>query len=157
MLKIATLHPKASPWGQVLEVWIKAVKEKSNGLLELQLSYNGSKGDEVAMVDLMKSGQLDAAVVSNVGLARLHKPALALQMPDLFTTWAKLDAARAALAGELEAGLRSAGAAPVGWCDVGMVSIFSRGFPVWAPASLEGRKPWLLRDDPIVARIESMA
>ncbi|MCY1065267.1 TRAP transporter substrate-binding protein DctP [Nannocystis sp. RBIL2] len=42
------------------------------------------------------------------------------------------------------------GAAAVGWCDVGMVSIFSRGFPVRPATSLKGRKPWLLRDDPIV-------
>ncbi|PCC68587.1 TRAP-type C4-dicarboxylate transport system, substrate-binding protein [Nannocystis exedens] len=126
------------------------MKEKSGGLLELQCFYGGSKGDEVATVDLMKSGQLDGVAVSSVGLARLHKPALALQMPGLFTTWAKLDAARDALAGELETGLRNAGAGLVGWYDVGMVSVLSRGFPVRAPANLKGKKPWLWRDDPVV-------
>ena len=45
VLKIATLAPKASPWGQVLSVWEKAVKEKSGGRLEIQIFYNGLQGD----------------------------------------------------------------------------------------------------------------
>ncbi|XXX72478.1 TRAP transporter substrate-binding protein DctP [Sorangium sp. So ce134] len=149
-LRFGTLYPKASPWGQATEVWTKAVDANSNGALALNFFYGGSKGDEAAMVDQMKSGLLDGVVVSSVGLARLYKPTLALQMPGLFTTWAKLDAARNAMAPELEAGLRNAGATVLGWYDVGLVSAFSRGFPLRIPANFKGRKPWQWRDDPIV-------
>src|ERR1044072_165182 len=91
-LKIGTLAPKSSPWGQVFSVWEKAVKEKSGGRLELQFFYNGQQGDEAAMVAKMKSGQLSGAAVTAVGLSKIYKPILALQMPGLFSSWAKLDA-----------------------------------------------------------------
>ncbi len=150
VLKIATLYPKTSPWGEVLSTWERAVKEKSGGRIELQTFYNGYYGDEAAMAGLIREGSLGGAVMSSVGLAKFHQPILALQMPGLFTTWAKLDAARDAMRPEFEAGLRDAGTTVIGWYDVGMVSAFSRGFPVRAPADFKGRKPWQWRDDAIV-------
>lgn len=102
------------------------------------------------MAGRVQDGSLDGAAISSVGLARFHLPTLALQMPGLFTTWAKLDAARNALRPEFEAGLRDAGTTVVGWYDVGMVHTFSRGFPVRAPADFKGRKPWQWRDDPVL-------
>ena len=102
VIKIGTLAPAASPWGQVFKVWAKAVSEKSSGQLELQFFFNGQQGDEAAMVAKMKSGQLDGAAVTAVGLSKIYKPILALQIPGLFTTWAKLDAARDAMKAEFE-------------------------------------------------------
>lgn len=109
VIKLSTLAPKASPWGQVFTVWEKAVKEKSGGRLEIQFFYNGQQGDEGAMVGKMKAGQLDGAAVTAVGLSKVYKPILALQMPGLFSSWAKLDVAREALRGEFEKGAADAG------------------------------------------------
>ena len=61
------------------------------------------------MVGKMKAGQLDGAAVTAVGLGKIYKPILALQMPGLFTTWSKLDAARDAMKGEFEKGAQDAG------------------------------------------------
>src|SRR5580693_1633623 len=94
VIKIGTLAPAASPWGHVFKIWAKAVKERSNEGLELQFFWNGQQGDEGAMVGKMKDGQLDGAAVTAVGLSKIHKPILALQIPGLFVTWPKLDAAR---------------------------------------------------------------
>ena len=58
--------------------------------MELQFFYNGQQGDEGAMVGKMKAGQLDGAALTAVGLSKVYKPIGALQMPGLFTTWAKL-------------------------------------------------------------------
>ena len=82
VIKIGTLAPGASPWGQVFKVWAEAVSKKSEGRLELQFFYNGQQGDEGAMVGKMKAGQLDGAAVTAVGLGKIYKPILALQMPD---------------------------------------------------------------------------
>src|SRR5688572_9406379 len=70
-LKIGTLAPRSSPWGQVFSVWEKAVKEKSGGRLELQFFYNGQQGDEGAMVGKMKAGQLQGSAVTAVGLSKI--------------------------------------------------------------------------------------
>jgi TRAP-type C4-dicarboxylate transport system substrate-binding protein len=147
VIKIGTLAPAASPWGQVFKVWADAVKVKSAGQLELQFFFNGQQGDEGAMVGKIKAGQLDAAAVTGVGLSKIYKPVLALQMPGLFRTWAKLDAARNALKPELEGGIKAAGFTLAGWGDVGAVRMFSKGFPVRKPDDLKGKKPFMWRDD----------
>lgn len=147
ILKIGTLAPKSSPWGKVFSVWEKAVKEKSGGAVELQFFYNGQQGDEGAMVGKMKSGQLDGAAVTGVGLSKIYKPILALQMPGLFTSWAKLDAARDAMRGEFEQGASDAGFTITGWGDVGQAHVMSKGFAIRTPDDMKGKKPYMWRDD----------
>lgn len=149
VLKLGTLAPKSSPWGQVFTVWEKAVKEKSGGRLELQFFYNGQQGDEAAMVAKMKAGQLDGAAVTVVGLSKIYKPILALQLPGLFSSWSKLDSARNAMKAEFEKGVSDAGFRLVGWGDVGMVYRMSKGFAVRTPEDLSGKKPYMWRDDAI--------
>lgn len=147
VIKIGTLAPLSSPWGRVLTTWAEAVKAKSGGQLELQIFGNGQQGDEAAMVGKVKSGQLDAAAVTGVGLGKVYLPILALQMPGLFRSWSKLDAARDALKGELEKGAKDAGFTILGWADVGAVHLMSKGFAVATPDDLKGKKPWMWRDD----------
>lgn len=149
VIKIGTLAPGASPWGQVFKVWADAVNKKSEGRLELQFFYNGQQGDEAAMVAKMKAGQLDAAAVTGVGLGKIYKPILALQMPGLFTSWAKLDAARDAMKGEFEKGALDAGFAILGWGDVGAVRLISKGFAIRTPDDFKGKKPYMWRDDDV--------
>jgi TRAP-type C4-dicarboxylate transport system substrate-binding protein len=147
VIKIGTLAPGASPWGQVFKVWADAVNKKSDGKLELQFFYNGQQGDEGAMVGKMKDGQLDGAAVTAVGLGKIYKPILSLQMPGLFTTWGKLDTARDALKGEFEKGAKDAGFFIAGWGDVGAVHLMSKGFQVKTPDDVKGKKPYMWRDD----------
>jgi TRAP-type transport system periplasmic protein len=147
VIKIGTLAPKSSPWGMVFSVWEKAVKEKSGGRVELQFFYNGQQGDEGAMVGKMKADQLDGVAVTAVGLGKIHKPILALQMPGLFTTWAKLDAARNTMNPEFEKGINDAGFSLIGWCDIGAVHLMSKGFAVRPPGNIKGKKPYMWRDD----------
>lgn len=154
-IKVGTLAPKSSPWGKVFETWIKAVNEKSGGNLELQFFYNGQQGDEDAMVGKIKSGQLDGAAVTAVGLGKIYKPILALQMP-LFTSWSKLDKARDAMKADFEKGAKDAGFFISGWGDVGLVRTMSKGFAVKTPDDLKGKKPYYIRSDSIQPAIYSV-
>ena len=149
VIKIGTLAPKSSPWGQVFTVWEQAVKQKSDGKLELQFFYNGQQGDEGAMVGKMKAGQLDGSAVTAVGLSKIYKPILALQMPGLFTSWAKLDNARDTMKGEFEKGANDAGFSILGWGDVGAAHVISKGFAVKSPDDIKGKKPYMWRDDAV--------
>ena len=149
VLKVGTLAPAASPWGQVFKVWEKAVKQKSEGKLELQFFYNGQQGDEGAMVGKMKAGQLDGAAVTGVGLSKIYKPIYAMQMPGLFTTWPKLDVALDAMKGDFEKGTADNGFRLVGWGHVGQAHVMSKGFAITVPEDLRGKKPYMWRDDMI--------
>ena len=149
IIKIGTLAPKASMWGQVYRVWEKAIEEKSGGRLKLEIYYNGIQGDEGTMVSKLKSGQLDAAALTSVGLGKVYRPILALQIPGLFRSWEKLDNARNALSAEFERGLLDAGFTLGGWGDVGVVRMMTQGLEIRVPEDLRGKKPLTWRDDPI--------
>ena len=161
-VKIGTLAPAESPWGQVFKTWQRAIRERTklpNGqkttdgkeyALDINFFWNGQQGDEAAMVTRMKSGQLDGAAITAVGLSQLHPPILVLQLPGLFTTWEKLDKAREALRGDFESALDAAGFILPGWGDVGLARRISRGFAVASPSDMRGKKPYVWREDLIM-------
>lgn len=146
-LKFATLAPKQSIWGQVFQVWEKAVKKKSDEKMELVFDYNGSQGDEGAMAGKMKAGQLDGAAVTAVGLSKFYKPTLAMQMPGVLTSWGKVDKALSTTGGEFSKGLADAGAFNLGWGFVGLAHLFVKDGKVTKPSDLKSRKPYMWRDD----------
>ena len=149
VIKIGTAVPKSSPWGHVFSVWTDAVTKKSAGQLEVQFFYNGQQGDEVDMAGKMKSGQLDGALMTAVGLSRIYMPILALQMPGLFTNWSKLESARQAMSLDFIKGFEDAGFSLLGWIDYGAVHLMSKGVTVRAPGDIRGKKPVVDRYNPI--------
>ncbi len=150
VVKIGTLAPKQSVWGQVFQVWETAVKKKSNEKLQLQFFYSGQQGDEGAMVGKMKAGQLDGAAITAVGLSKIYKPILALQLPGALTTWEKLEAAQDALKGDFQKGLSDANFQLLGWGHVGRAHLFLKGgSAVSKPADIQKRKPYMWRDDEV--------
>jgi TRAP-type transport system periplasmic protein len=152
-LKIGTLAPKQSIWGQVFQVWEKAVAKKSDGKLELQFFYNGQQGDEGAMVGKMKAGQLDGAAITAVGLSKIYQPILALQLPGALTTWPKLEEAQNSLKGEFEKGVKDANFELLGWGNVGQAHLFTKGTDksaaITTPDQVKSMKPYMWRDDKI--------
>ena len=151
--KFATLAPPRSPWGKVFKTWSKAVEKKTNGEVEVVWLWNGTAGPERAVVGKIKSGQLQGAAITAVGLADIHKPILALQMPGAFATWADLDRARDRLAGDFEKVVKANGFHVGGWGDVGIARVMSKGFPVHMPADLKGKHPGVIAEDIIGPKI----
>jgi len=152
-LKIATLAPPQSPWGRLFKTWTKAVDTKTNGEVELVWLWNGTAGPENAVVGKIKSGQLQGAAITAVGLADIHKPILALQMPGAFHSWAELDAARAKLAPQFEKAMKEAGFFLGGYGDVGIGRFMSKGFDLKVPNDLKGKHPAMIREDIIAPKI----
>src|SRR5258708_39310123 len=151
-IKIGTLAPGESPWGQVFKTWQRALRERTKlpdgqktpegkeYALDLNFFWNGQQGDEAAMVTKMKSGQLDGAAITAVGLGQIHPPILVLQLPGLFTSWEKLDKAREALRGDFEKALDSAGVALPGWGDGGLSRRLPKGVAVARPHDPNGKE-----------------
>ena len=147
-LKFGTLAPKQSVWGQVFQVWEKAVDKKSDGKLKIVFDYNGTAGDEGTMAGKIKAGQIDGAAVTAVGLSKFHKDVLSMQMPGVLTDWTKVDKALGTLGSGFSDGLKNGGAYNLGWGFVGMAHLFTKGDgKVMTPADLKSRKPYMWRDD----------
>jgi TRAP-type C4-dicarboxylate transport system substrate-binding protein len=148
-LKVGTLAPAESPWGQVFKIWAKGVNERTNGAVSLQFFWNGQQGDEGAMVGKMRTGQLDGAAITATGLSMIYKHVLVLQLPGLFTSWDKLDTARAAMRPGFDAEFEKQGFKVLGWGDVGMAHVMTKGFDIKVPADLKHKNTFYLAGDPI--------
>ena len=148
-LRIATLAPRESPWGKVFNAWQKGIKEASHGALELQFFYGNQQGDEVAMVGKMRTRQLDGAAITATGLAQIYKHVLVLQLPGLYREWGALDSARKVMRPALDAEFEKQGFKIVGWGDVGMAHVMTKGFDVRTPADLKHKNTFFLAGDPI--------
>ncbi|HVJ93726.1 MAG TPA: TRAP transporter substrate-binding protein DctP [Labilithrix sp.] len=148
-IKLGTLAPKDSAWGKVFGAWSKAVEQESSGAVKLTWFFNGSKGDEVAMVGKMRSKELDGAAITATGLAQIWPHIGALQVPGLFPTWAKLDAVRDKVAPTFNKEFANQGFVILGTGDVGMAHLMSRGVAVRTPDDLKKAHPFYIAGDPI--------
>jgi TRAP-type C4-dicarboxylate transport system substrate-binding protein len=148
-LKLGTLAPKDSAWGKVFGAWSKAVEEESAGAVKLTWFFNGSKGDEVAMVGKMRSKELDGAAITATGLAQIWPHVGALQMPGLFPSWAKLDAVRDKVSPKFEKEFAGQGFVILGKGDVGAAHMMSRGIAIRTPEDLKKAHPFYIAGDPI--------
>jgi TRAP-type C4-dicarboxylate transport system substrate-binding protein len=139
-LKIGTLAPQHSPWGNEFRKWATAVSTDTNGEMQLDFQWNGQAGDEVLMVQKMRSGQLDGAAITAVGLSQTGvTDVLLFQMPGLFANWGKLDSARNALKDEFNKAFEAKGFTVGGWGDVGAAKTMTVGFEVHHPGDLQGK------------------
>ncbi len=153
-LKIGTLAPGDSAWGKEFKKWAKDVSDDTGGDLQLDFQWNGTAGDEVLMVQKIRSGQLDGAAVTAVGLAQTGvTDVLLFQMPGLFSNWAKLDAVRNAMKSDFEPAFQAKGFTLLGWGDVGAAKTMSVGFEVHHPADLQGKGCFFLAGDPIAPKV----
>jgi TRAP-type C4-dicarboxylate transport system substrate-binding protein len=145
-ISIATLAPPGSTWMKVFEAWNREVRRRSNKSLELRFYAGGVQGDESEVIRKIRSGRLDGAAVTAVGLAQIYRPALVFGIPGILKGYAQLDAARAAITPEMNPKFAEAGFQLLGWADVGQSYVFSTA-PVTKPSDLSTRKPWVWRDD----------
>jgi TRAP-type C4-dicarboxylate transport system substrate-binding protein len=148
-IKYSTVAPKDSAWGKVFGAWAKAVEDESNGSVKLTWFFGGSKGDEVAMVNKMISKEIDGAAITATGLAKIWPHINALQLPGLFSTWAKLDAVRDKVSPKWDKEFAAQNFVVLGRGDVGIARVMSRGFAVRVPDDIKKGHPFFITGDPI--------
>ncbi len=154
-LRIATMAPSSSSWGKLFRVWQRAVDKKTHGRLQLTVYYNGVQGGDDTMVGKMRSGQLDGAALTSVGLSRIYRDVMVLQLPGVVDSWAELDKVRAGLGPDLEKGFEKKGFHLLGWGDLGLVRQMTRGFAVHGPDTLRGHHPVMWRNEPMAPLVYS--
>jgi TRAP-type C4-dicarboxylate transport system substrate-binding protein len=145
-LNVGTLAPPDSKWGHYFKVWSTAVDNETHGAVGLNWYWNGSQGDEVKMVKLMRDKRLDGAAITANGLGQIYPHIIALQLID---SWEKLDAARARLQPRLNEAFAKEHFVIVGSGDVGIAHIMSVGEPIKVPADLASKKTSYIAGDPI--------
>ncbi len=154
VVKIGTLAPADSLWAREFKKLAAAIASDTNGELQLDFQWNGQAGDEALMVQKIRTGQLDAAAVTSLGLAQTGvQDILLFDMPGLFTSWEKLDAARDALKDDFDHLFEAKGFTVLGWGDIGALKTMTVGFEVHHPTDLRGKGVFFLQGDAIQPRV----
>lgn len=148
VMRVATLMPRGGRVTRLVAQWNRSLARRTDGRLQVRMYYGGAMGDERTVVRRMRIGQLDAASLSSAGLSLIHRPALVMQAPGLFSTYAQVDAVRRQVGPEIAEGLEREGFGLLGWGDAGRVRLFSLE-PLRRPSDLRSRRPWVPRHDNI--------
>jgi TRAP-type transport system periplasmic protein len=155
-LKIATLAPDGSSWHKAFKQVARDVKEQTDGRIVIKIYAGGVMGDEPAMVRKMRTGQLDGAAVTNVGLGEINAQLLMLQLPLLFKSNEQLDRVRGAMSAKFEGLLHDSGFQLSGWGDVGFAYLFSNS-PIRRPSDAKSTKMWVWDSDPVSKEVMKVA
>ncbi|NUN13922.1 MAG: TRAP transporter substrate-binding protein DctP [Myxococcales bacterium] len=153
-LTIATLAPERSSWDKVFKGMADEIEKKTTGRVKIKLFGSGVQGDEELVVQKMRSGQVDGAAITGVGLSRISPNVLVFQVPGIFDGsdvdkgYRELDTVRNKMKTRLEKEFADKGFVLLGWGDVGFVYLFST-VPVKKPGDLQKVKMWQWTVDPI--------
>jgi TRAP-type C4-dicarboxylate transport system substrate-binding protein len=127
LVKVATIAPKGSVYHRVLQEMGEAYRDATGGQSRFVIYPNSIQGTEADTVRRMRVGQLDASMLTVVGLSAIDPSVTALQyMPMMFRSWEELDYVRERLRPELEAKLAAKGFVVLIWGEGGWVQFFTK-------------------------------
>jgi len=139
-IRLGALAPRGTPWHRsLLEIGEKWRAAQGAGA-DFIVYGGGSQGGEADMVRRMRVGQLNAAMLTVIGLTEIDDAVAALQkMPMVFRSWEELDHVRDKLRPILEKRFLDKGFVVLCWGDAGWVRFFSKG-PALHPADYRRMK-----------------
>lgn len=126
-IRLGTLAPRGTAWHQNLLDMGAAWRAAEGPGAKFIVYTDGAQGGEPDMVRRMRIGQLNAAMLTVVGLSEIDDSVSALQkMPMVFHSWEELDYVREKLAPRLEKCFLDKGFVVLSWGDAGWVRFFSK-------------------------------
>jgi TRAP-type C4-dicarboxylate transport system substrate-binding protein len=125
-IKLATILPAGTSGHQNL-MEMRAAWQKAAGPAVKLTIYAGMAEGEPLLVKKMRARQINAAVLTAVGLSEIDRSVSSLQlMPMMFRDWREVDYVREKIRPELESRLRAKGFEVLFWGDAGWVRYFSK-------------------------------
>jgi TRAP-type C4-dicarboxylate transport system substrate-binding protein len=147
LIKLASLAPEATPWGEALNQMAKEWSEASNGEVELRIYHNAVAGNESDVLRKLKQNQIQAAVFTSFGMNTINPQIMTLSCPFFIRDDTELDLVLEALKPELEAGINNAGFYMLAWSKAGWARFFSKT-PVFVPDDIKKLKVGTSEDAP---------
>jgi len=138
-IKLASLVPEKTPWGQALDRMAAEWAQVSNGEVELIIYHGGVAGNEAAALRKLRGNQIQAALFTSLGLNQIAPEFLALSYPLLIRNNGELDAVLTRLRPELDRIIQSKNYVTLAWAKAGWLKLFAKA-PVLAPADLRKQK-----------------
>ena len=124
-IKMATLVPTNSSWFLVLKEVADKWNKLSNGRVRVILYGGGTKGDDPEVVQAMRLGELQGAVLSSVGIAQIDPSVYALSIPMAFDSYEEVYYVLDKMKARLESSMESKGFVVLNWADGGWLRFFT--------------------------------
>ena len=125
-IKLATILPVGTSGHQNL-LEMRAAWHKAAGPAVKLTIYAGMADGEPLLVKKMRARQINAAVLTAIGLSEIDRSVSSLAlMPMMFRDWREVDYVREKIRPELEGRLRAKGFEVLFWGDAGWVRYFSK-------------------------------
>ncbi len=139
-IRLGTLAPKGSSYHNELKKMGQEWKEATQGNLSLTIYPGGSMGGESEIVRRMRIGQLQAGLLTAVGLTEIEPAVSGLQnLPLMFESLNEVDHIGAKLQPFLEERLEEKGFKVLFWVNAGWVHFFTKT-PIATPNDLRQLK-----------------
>lgn len=138
-IKVASVAPEGTPWGEALNTMAEDWAKISGGEVSLKIFHNGIAGSEADMLRKIKIGQLQGGVFTSFGLNAITPEILTLSAPMLITSNAELDLVLDKNRAIFEQKMKEKGFVVLAWSKAGWVKFFSKK-PVFVPADLKAQK-----------------
>jgi TRAP-type C4-dicarboxylate transport system substrate-binding protein len=138
-IKLASLVPENTPWGEFLNRVAAEWDKATGGAVKMIVYHSGIAGTEDDIIRKLNMNQVQAAMLSSLGLTQLDPAMLTLNCPFLIRTEEELDRVLASEKEDLNRRIRAKGYFPLAWSKVGWIRFFSKE-PVRVPADLKAMK-----------------
>jgi TRAP-type C4-dicarboxylate transport system substrate-binding protein len=147
-IKIATVAPDGSRWMQQMRAGAAEVQSRTAGRVSLKFYPGGVMGSDAQVLRKIRVGQLQGGAFTAGGLAERYGALNLYGIPLLFRSLDEIDAVRAELDSDLEAGLARAGFTTFGFIEGGFANLLSNE-PIRSVEDMRRKKVWVPEGDAI--------
>jgi TRAP-type C4-dicarboxylate transport system substrate-binding protein len=139
VIKIASLAPRSTPWGQGLERLAAEWAQITNGRVRLTIFHGGVAGNEEDSIRKMRLGQIQGAVLTTAGLATIVPETMGMSFPGILESSDEVNYILGEMEDDLNGLFAGYGYEILAWSNAGWINIFST-VPVLEPRDLDGVK-----------------
>jgi TRAP-type C4-dicarboxylate transport system substrate-binding protein len=148
LFKIATIAPEGSTWMKLMRELDERVREETGGEVGFKFYPGGQQGSDLDVLRKIRTGQIQGAGLTGVGLGEIAPSVRIMELPFLFRSAEEVSLAHTVLDQIFEERLRRRGFELIGWAEIGFVYLFSQD-PVRSADDLRRLKMWLWEGDPL--------
>ncbi len=145
--KIATLSPDGSAWMTKMRAGANDIKTRTEGRVEFKFYTGGTMGNDKAVLNKIKIGQLQGAAVSGGSLADAARDIQVYSLPLKFRSFDEVDYVRGKMDAQLSKQLEDGGFANFGFAEGGFAYAMSKNAPVSSVATLRKQRVWIPDND----------
>lgn len=147
VLKIATLSPDGSGWMTKMRAGAADIKTRTAGRVEFKFYTGGTMGNDRAVLNKIKIGQLQGGAVTGGSLAEAARDIQVYSLPLKFRSFEEVDYVRSKMDAGLSKALEDGGFVNFGFAEGGFAYAMSKNTPIPSIAALRRQRVWIPDND----------